>query len=166
LVVTCPDDVTGLTCGDTLPDAETSLQGSSNCGDSVEFTVISVVDFCTGNNLAVTRTYTVMDDCGNEIECVQTFNFEADTEGPEVTCPDDVTGLTCGDTCIDNCSPAVEYLVSSVVDSELPTSFCAGDNLVVTRTYTVSDECRNQIQCVQTFTFEADTDGPQIDLYV
>ncbi len=178
LVVTCPDDVTGLTCGDTLPDAETSLPGSSNCSASVEFTVISVVDsefptsFCTGNNLAVTRTYTVMDDCDNEIQCVQTFTFEADTEGPEVICPDDVTGLTCGDTLpdaettlsgIDNCSPAVEYLVSSVVDSDLPTSFCAGDNLVVTRTYTVSDECRNQIQCVQTFTFEADTDGPQID---
>jgi len=176
--ITCPDDVTGLSCGDELPPAEIMFSGTDNCSSATEFMVISVEDsdsptnFCENSNLTRTRTYTVADDCGNETQCVQTFTFEADTEGPQIDCPVDITGLSCGDELppaettlsgTDNCGSVIEFTVTVVNDSDLPTSFCEDTNLSITRTYTVADDCGNETQCTQTFTFEQDTEGPQID---
>jgi len=94
-----------LTCGDALPDPEISFSGIDNCGSGseTEFMVSNVVDsdlptsFCAGDNLVVTRTYTVVDDCGNETQCVQNFTYDADASTPQIDCPADVTGLTCGE---------------------------------------------------------------------
>gem|GEM_PF-2454174 len=176
-VITCPDDVTGLICGDALPAPEATLGGTDNCDEATTFTVISTIDdplpttFCDGNNLVVTRTYTVADACGNEATCVQSFTFDPDTEPPVITCPDDVTGLICGDALpapeatlggTDNCDEATTFAVISTIDDTLPTTFCDGDNLVFTRTYTVADACGNETTCVQSFTFESDLEAPEL----
>jgi len=176
--IQCPADITGLTCEDDLPAPETTLPGTDNCDPATEFTVTNVVDsdlptnFCAGDDLTATRTYTVEDNCGNETQCVQTFTFVPDTEAPEIIqCPADVTGLVCGNILPvavavlggrDNCDSRNAYPVISVVDEPLPTSFCAGDDLTVTRTYTIADICGNQASCVQTFTFLPNSTPPVV----
>jgi len=103
-----------------------------------------------------------------------------DTEPPVVTCPPDVTGLTCvtdfvgefpgaadidafialGGTATDNCIPPLTISFADDVDPATFT-FCAADGpFVVTRTYTVMDECMNMSTCDQTFTFDPDTEPP------
>ncbi len=169
-MVNCPADVTGLPCDANLPAPETVLFGTDNCDSSTEFVVINVEDsgsipdvFCAGDSeLIITRTYTVADECGNESQCEQRFVFVSDSEPPQIQCPANVTGLACGQFLpiaetmlagVDNCDPATMFAVRDVQDGQLPTSFCPGDDLSVTRTYTVADACGNETSCVQTFTF-------------
>ena len=173
-VLVCPDDVADLTCNDTLP-ALLEAMATDNCVADTDITItftdditVADINFCAGG--VITRTYTAEDPCGNIAEtCVQTFTFVADTEAPVVTCPVDDATLVCGDVLppaetmlagIDNCDAATMFAVTSVVDDPLPTTFCTGDSLVVTRTYTVEDACGNEGTCVQMFTFVADTEAP------
>ncbi|MEM7572329.1 MAG: malectin domain-containing carbohydrate-binding protein [Bacteroidota bacterium] len=118
----------------------------------------------------VYRTWTVRDACGNEDECLQTIYYE-DRTPPVVQCPPTVTGLVCGDDYptpldfllgTDNCDPATTFMVVQVDDEPLPDSFCAGDDLTFTRTYTVKDACGVEASCTQTFTFLPDTENPAI----
>jgi len=190
-VVTCPANVAGLTCGDPVPTAATTqmefeaLGGAITEGCGVN-TVASSDDvdpstfsFCAVDGpFVVTRTYTITDDCGNTGTCEQTFTYDADTQAPVITCPPNVTGLTCtddlpagfttpndfiagGGTIDENCS----ITTVSFTDDADPSmfDFCVGGDLDITRTYTVTDECGNTATCEQVFSFEPDTEAPMVD---
>lgn len=80
-VTSCPPDAT-LTCGDDLPVALSSVEGSDNCSPGSSFDVIAVSDenwpddFCLTSNETVEREYTAIDDCDNTSTCIQTLTFE------------------------------------------------------------------------------------------
>ncbi|MCF8239682.1 MAG: hypothetical protein K9I85_16075 [Saprospiraceae bacterium] len=108
-----------------------------------------------------------------------------DNEPPVVSCPPDQSNIPCSDwpgslaawtanhpapvngvdfenqggTVTDNCSADVDISVS-VVDSDNGGSVCSGPVLVVSRTYTLTDESGNQSVCTQTFTFNQDQGPP------
>ncbi len=194
-VITCPGDVTGLDCNSTLPVGATDETSFVAAGGTIMedcgVTSVTFVDdldpanfsFCTADGpFVVTRTYTVTDGCGNTDTCVQTFTFDADTTPPVITCPDNVSGLTCGTalpagatneasfmaaggTISENCAGIVSV---SFVDDGTPASIdnCMMGVSVITRTYTVTDACGNASTCDQTFTYVEDTEAPMVDCSV
>ena len=103
-IVICPADVTGLTCDmSPLPTAFTiddfvAIGGTvgDNCSNISElsFSVVNdpidqtELNFCPGSSEAdrtLTRTYTVIDACGNSSSCEQLFIYEVSTVGPIIT---------------------------------------------------------------------------------
>ncbi|WP_243643592.1 HYR-like domain-containing protein [Tenacibaculum sp. M341] len=121
---------------------------------------------CNGDPYIVTRTYTVMDDCGNDTDLVQTITVE-DTTAPTGTAPGNITGLQCisdvpaSDINLitdeaDNCGGAVTV---TVADTNNGGSGCNGDPYIVTRTYTLEDCGGLTTDLVQTITVE-DTTAP------
>ena len=111
--------------------------------------------------LIITREYTVTDDCGNQILLTQTITVD-DTVDPLGTGPADASYQCIGDVpaqsiadvtgVSDNCT------VSPVVamNAEVQAGTCP---MVITREYTVTDDCGNQILLTQTITVD-DTIDP------
>jgi hypothetical protein len=134
--------------------------------------------------MQVTRTWTITDDCGNALECIQVFRY-TDTTAPTAICPLSPEGYleypmslsqtpvepnTPQDASIDpsitgepanvqdNCAaPSVEY--QDVFEF---LGACQVPMARVTRTWTISDDCNNAIECVQIFEF-VDTTPPMVD---
>ncbi len=103
-------------------------------------------------NNVITRTWTAVDQCGNQAQCVQIITVN-DTTPPQITCPLDLT-VQClnnvppdfaGGTVTDNCDP--NPVVTHVSDQTVGT--CPA---VTTRTYRAVDACGNASTCVQTIT--------------
>jgi uncharacterized repeat protein (TIGR01451 family) len=149
--ITCPADVT-VECGAnacTSPDCTGVATGNDNCGTVAITFSDSSVGGC-GNTETITRTWTATDDCGNTASCQQTINV-VDTTDPVITCPADVTG-DCNDptdpgdtgvaTATDNCGTA------TITFSDATSSGC-GNNVVITRTWTATDQCGNSSSCDQ-----------------
>jgi len=164
--IDCPDDDATLTCGQSLPIAETILSGTDNCDDATVFNVTNVadenlpLDYCISTNRNVLRTYTVSDDCGNTSTCIQTFSFLPDTQGPAIDCPDDDATLICGQSLpieetmlsgTDNCDNVTTFSVVDILDESLILDCCVSTDDTIERTYTVSDDCGNTSTCIQTF---------------
>ncbi|WP_040278635.1 gliding motility-associated C-terminal domain-containing protein, partial [Psychroserpens damuponensis] len=110
----------------------------------------------------ISRTWTLTDDCDNTTTLVQTITLE-DTTAPTFTVPADVT-LEC-DTDItdvtltgdvtdeaDNCTTEPQ---TSFVDTMVEGS-CA-NTYVITRVWTVTDDCENATALVQTITIQDST---------
>ncbi|MBO6683296.1 MAG: gliding motility-associated C-terminal domain-containing protein, partial [Psychroserpens sp.] len=127
-----------------------------------------VADGACANESVITRTWTLVDECGNTTTQVQTITIE-DTTAPTFTVPADITiecdqdpadlSLT-GDVTdeADNCSTGLDATFSdSVADGA-----CANES-VITRTWTLTDDCGNTTTQVQTITIE-DTTAPVIDI--
>jgi gliding motility-associated-like protein len=108
----------------------------------------------------ITRTYSVTDDCGNQILVTQTITVD-DTTNPTASNPVSVTVECIGDvpapnTSVvideaDNCSVPVVAFVSDVSNG----GSCPE---IITRTYSVTDACANQILVTQTITVSDITD--------
>ena len=144
LVVECISDV---------PAADIALVTgvSDNC--TAAPVVAFVSDASDGNTCAevITRTYSITDECGNVTLVTQTITID-DTTDPTASNPNDLTvpggpvpapDVTVVTDEADNCTvnPVVEW-VSDVSDN----GACPE---TITRTYSVTDDCGNQITVTQ-----------------
>jgi hypothetical protein len=152
--VQCASDV-------PAPDVSVVTDEADNC--STDPVVVHVSDVSDGNSCpeTITRTYSVTDDCGNSINVVQTITIDDDTDPTadplpaiDVQCAADVPAVDINDVqnAADNCTanPVVAH-VSDVSDG----NSCPE---TITRTYSVTDDCGNSINVVQTITIDDDTD--------
>jgi gliding motility-associated-like protein len=140
---------------------------ADNCSANLEvtFTDTTTNGSCS-NEFITTRVWTVTDDCGNASALVQTITIQ-DTTAPTFTVPADVT-LECdvditdisltGDVTdeTDNCSTDLQATFSDTVASgDCP------NNSIITRTWTLVDECSNIVEAIQTITV-TDTTAPTL----
>ncbi len=160
----------------TVTEAQLVAEGCSvteDCNLSLlRYRDIVSTEACA-QEIRVRRLWWARDACLNTaITCSQYFDIE-DTTNPMITCPTDIEGLTCnvdeapvpaanitaylaldGASGSDNCSANADLMLSSV-DNPDPASddFCTGTNTIITRSYTISDECGNMASCEQIITF-------------
>jgi hypothetical protein len=156
-------DPLSVQCNDDIPDPDISVvtDAADNC--TANPVVAHVSDVSDGNSCpeVITRTYSVTDDCGNSINVVQTITIDDDTDPTadplpviDVQCAADIPAVDITDVqnAADNCTanPVVAH-VSDISD---------GNNCpeVITRTYSVTDDCGNSINVVQTISIDDDTD--------
>ncbi len=162
-----------LECAADLPTAETTIAGfltlpgaaaADNCTATANLTVtsndvVSTSGSCSG---VITRTYTIEDECGNAFSVDHVLTV-TDNEDPTasnplpilVECTADVPApdITVVTDEADNCTAApVVAFVSDVSDGNT----CPE---VIIRTYSVTDDCGNSIQVMQTITID-DTTAP------
>ena len=159
VTIECDQDPTDLTLtGDVTDEAD-------NCSTGLEATYSdSVAAGSCANESVITRTWTLVDDCGNTTEQTQTINV-VDTTAPTFTVPADVT-IECdqdptdltltGDVTdeADNCSTGLEATYSDSVAA----GSCANES-VITRTWTLVDDCGNTTEQTQTINV-VDTTAP------
>ena len=155
---TVPADITIDAATDCSYDASVDITGdvaneADNCDTSVEATFTDVVadGSCEGAKI-ITRTWTLMDDCGNAAAAQDQIITVQDVMAPTFTVPADITidaaadcsydasvGVT-GDVSdeSDNCDTSLE---ATFTDVEADGS-CEGAK-VITRTWTLIDDCGN-----------------------
>ena len=117
---------------------------TDNCGQvTVTFTDREAPGDCPQERI-ITRTFTAVDECGNEDTATQTITIQ-DTQAPVFTnVPDNIT-LECDQTlptdnatATDNCG----QVTVTFTDREAPGD-CPQER-VITRTFTAVDECGNE----------------------
>lgn len=149
---------------DAVPTAPT-LTAIDDCDGVVDVGFDEVrTDGDCPNNYTLTRTWTAVDECGNDVEHVQVLTVQ-DTKAPEFVgdLPEDAT-VECDAvpaaptlTATDNCADAV------VVDfDEVRTDGTCADSYTLTRTWTATDDCGNTAVHVQTLNVE-DNQPPVFD---
>jgi len=156
----CPTSLTNLTCFENPPAAATTFaefiaQGGSvsdNCTDVDDLIFVSSIgnngnSFCdTDGAFVITRTYTIIDACGNGATCEQTFTYLESTVGPVIT------GVlpTCYKNCIESANPDpnnLEYTTDCSFGATVTVSDPVEDGSTncpetsYTYTYTVTDDC-------------------------
>ena len=156
------------------------LEGCSSdiCGDvevTSNFDYDQLLDPACGFTGSLTVTYTITDDCGNDLTKQATFTIE-DTTDPEVTCdPDDRTVECDGEA--GNAALAAAWNTANIAKLEACSSDICGDVEVtsdfnfnqqydpacgftgsLTVTYTITDDCGNDVTKQATFTIEDTTD--------
>ncbi|MDW5289383.1 gliding motility-associated C-terminal domain-containing protein [Formosa sp. PL04] len=135
-------------------------------GTATGFSAITYMDVVLGTcPTVVTRTFTATNDCNNATTATQTITIQ-DTEAPITpTAPADVT-IECSDdlppmvdlSATDNCSLNPTITVTGV-DTTNNTDPC---NVIVTRTWTFTDDCGNSSEVSQIITI-VDTTDPVLD---
>jgi hypothetical protein len=155
LVVNVPADVSIL-CGMPLPEDEPIA--TDNCG---AVTVSYSEEELDGEGCGqVIRTWVYSDDCLNETEVQQVVTL-VDAIAPELSAlPEDIIG-NCGDlaavpsvVATDNCDVDVEV----IFEEEIADGECG---VIITRTWTATDQCGNTTEHVQTLDLQ-DNQPPQI----
>ncbi|WP_317174321.1 HYR-like domain-containing protein [Aegicerativicinus sediminis] len=155
--IECNQDYTDLAITGDVTDE------SDNCSTNLDATYTdAVAEGDCPNSMAITRTWTLTDDCGNITEKVQSITV-TDSTAPTFTVPESVT-LECGDDYADlsltgdvtdendNCSTDLDAnYTDSIAEGDCPNS------VVVSRTWTLVDECGNTTSAVQTITIEDKT---------
>ncbi len=172
---TRPADITIYTDANCSYDASLAKTGdvtneADNCSSGIEATYSDVVTAgsCQGTHV-ITRTWSLVDNCGNAAATqVQTITVK-DNTAPTFTRPADITIYTdascsydaslakTGDATneADNCSTGIEATYSDVVTA----GSCQGTH-VITRTWSLVDKCGNAAATqVQTITV-ADNTAP------
>jgi large repetitive protein len=159
-----PGDVT-VEC-DAIPEVPAVVTASDNCDTDVQivFTEVRTDGVCP-DTYTLTRTWTATDNCGNSITHVQVISVE-DTTAPvwDQVMPADIT-VECDGvpevpavvTASDNCDTDVQ-----IVFTEVRTDGVCPDTYTLTRTWTATDNCGNQIVYTQVITVE-DTTAPVWD---
>ena len=120
---------------------------------------------CIGSSI-ITRTWSLTDECGNNTTAAQIITLE-DTTAPTFTVPFDIV-LECaldpndlnitGDVMdeADDCDTSLgEATFTDVLQDNTP---CNGAS-IITRTWSLTDDCGNNTTAVQTITLQ-DTDAP------
>nr|MBN2276419.1 T9SS type A sorting domain-containing protein [candidate division Zixibacteria bacterium] len=150
-VISCPGNIT-IECDESTDPANTgSATATDNCDSSP---VITYADSETAGSCpqekTITRTWTATDENNNSSQCQQIITV-SDNTSPTISCPDDyiiecygssdpsITGYA---TAADNCDTAPTVTYSDAV---------VGD--IITRTWTATDACGNNSQCIQHITF-------------
>ncbi len=161
-------DVEGCTIADAPAAVNTvlalealtgDLDVSDNCSADADMTVSSSDAVAGTCPIVITRTYTVTDECGNTVDIDHIIRID-DNTNPTFTgsiTDTDVEGCTIADApaavntvlalealtgdldVSDNCSADADMTVSS---SDAVAGTCP---IVITRTYTVTDECGNTV---------------------
>ncbi len=146
-----PIDMT-VECGN-VPDAP-MITATDNCDTDVE--IMFDEDIQNGicaEDITIVRTWTATDNCGNTISASQTIT-SSDTEAPVlIGVPVDMT-VECGAimeapevTAIDNCASNI------MVDfSETEVNGDCAEDVVVTRIWTATDNCGNEVSAIQVIT--------------
>jgi hypothetical protein len=152
-VISCPPNIT-LECGDDTSPANTGTANATDVCDptpAVTFSDSSVPG--CGNTEVITRTWTATDASTNSSNCTQIITV-LDTVDPTIGCPANIT-LECGD----DTSPAntgtatgTDLCGTVTVSFADSTSSGCGNTEVITRTWTVTDECSNSTTCSQVIT--------------
>jgi hypothetical protein len=149
-VITCPVVISPIECG-TIPSFGFAIALDA-CDPTVAFTFVtdSIPGTCS-QSYTLTRTWTATDECGNSSTCSVSIVIQ-DTTSPVISCPADVTAVcnvstdpatTGSATAIDICdaAPIITYV------DNLEQGFCP---MILTRTWTATDDCGNTATCVQT----------------
>ena len=155
----CPPDVT-IECNDST---EPSNTGEATALDNCD-TSVSVTYFDTPVGNTIEREWSTTDICNNTTNCTQIITI-LDTQPPAITCPPDLT-LTCVDStdpgftgvanAFDNCDPIVSISYTDAIS----TGTC-GQNQLITRTWTATDDDGNIADCDQVLDIQ-DTIPPVI----
>jgi hypothetical protein len=154
---TLPLDIT-VEC-DEIPNAEVLTADDSCSNVAVSFDETRTDGSCA-NEYTLTRQWFAIDECGNEASHKQTITVQ-DTTAPTFTVPADIeifTDADCnydasvavtGDVTdeADNCSTGLDATFSDAVAD----GACEG-TYVITRTWTLTDECGNETSHDQTIT--------------
>ncbi|SDB41804.1 gliding motility-associated C-terminal domain-containing protein [Flavobacteriaceae bacterium MAR_2010_188] len=162
ITLSCEQDNTDL----SLTGNASAATDSCSEDVAVDFTDAITPGSCAGN-YTIVRTFVAVDDCGNETKKTQTINVQ-DIIAPSfdapssitIECDQDATDLTLTGNVsnkADNCSTTI----SSSYSDSTEAGDCPGES-VITRTFTVTDECGNASTAVQTITLQ-DSKGPSID---
>ncbi|WP_439332797.1 HYR-like domain-containing protein, partial [Tenacibaculum ovolyticum] len=163
---TVPADVTIYTDANCAYDSAVLVTGdvtdeTDNCDNTLNATSsdVTTTGSCEGEQI-ITRTWTLTDDCGNTTTKDQTITVK-DNIKPEFTVPADITIYTdancaydsavliTGDVTdeTDNCDNTLNATSSDVTT----TGSCEGEQ-IITRTWTLTDDCGNTTTKDQTIT--------------
>ncbi|WP_296385843.1 gliding motility-associated C-terminal domain-containing protein, partial [Winogradskyella sp.] len=163
LTIECDVDATDLTITGNVTDE------TDNCSTGLEATFLdTTVEGSCRDSYTIQRTWTLEDDCDNTTTLVQTITIQ-DTTAPTFTIPADIT-VECdvdvtnlaitGDVTdeADNCDSGIE---ATFTDSETAGS-CANES-IITRTWSLTDDCDNTTVLIQTITIQ-DSTPPTFDV--
>ena len=147
---------------DNVPEMEI-LTATDNCGEaSVTMSQDSTARDCP-NEWIITRNWTAADECGNTVSHTQVITTQ-DFTAPEFNeaLPADIT-VECDAvpdadtlTASDNCGDATVLYEVDTTEGECPTI------MMITRTWTASDQCGNTNIHTQTITVQ-DTKAPEFN---
>ena len=161
MVDAAPNDTT-VVCGQV--PAAAVLTATDNCDTPiVDYQFTEVPGACAGES-TITRTWRATDACGNEVIQTQVITVIDPIAPLFASFPNDTT-VTCStlpDTAIvvanDACDPNP---ITVAVRDSLTAGSCAG-NYTISRIYTASDACGNEVRQIQTITV-ADNEAPVVD---
>ncbi len=161
LTITCPPNKT-IECNQSTEPWNTgtaSFTANVDCGPVTLTHSDAVTPGACPAARTITRTWTATPSSGTPVSCVQTITV-VDTQGPSFPagCNRNVTyqcvaevpppGLG-GIGPIDNCDPSVTLTSARTSNGG---AGCVGNPLIITDTYTATDDCGNSSQCVRTYT--------------
>jgi hypothetical protein len=162
-VILCPTDKT-ISCEQTpLPTLTGTAVAEDNCQTNTLTPTYTDMNTGAGCEIAIIRTWTINDGCGNISSCQQTIQFD-DFLPPNMVCPPDVT-ISCETpadqintgiaTASDNCQTNLVIGYSDIV---------AGNNCnkIITRFWNTNDGCGNPGFCYQVIT-QIDITAPTIN---
>ncbi|SIO57977.1 hypothetical protein, partial [Chitinophaga niabensis] len=152
--------------------AQAVITATDNCSATGNITItrneVRTNGTCA-NSYTLTRTWTAVDECGNDTTITQVVHVQ-DTTAPVVTtvipaartvdC--DAVPVQEDITATDNCS-AVPNI--SVVKNEVRTNGACANTYTLTRTWVVSDECGNDTTITQVLTVQ-DTTAPVVTVVI
>lgn len=161
LVGTLPPSIT-IECDQAVPTAPI-ITATDNCDTQVPviFTQSTAPGTCPQSSV-ITRSWSASDDCGNAVSYSYTITIR-DTKAPVLigTLPPNIT-IECDQpvppaptlTATDNCDPVVPVIFTqNTVVGNCP------QNVIITRTYTATDDCGNKTTYSYTITVK-DTKPP------
>ncbi len=158
-VLTCPDVVSPISCGETPSFGIATAVDACDVMVEITFSDITTPGICD-LEYSVTRTWTATDDCGNATSCSRTIDVGGDI-GLIILCPPAMT-VPCAEQVpvIDinlvqtsgNCGSLIVTHLSDLISNET----CL-NNFTLTRTYQAIDECGNSASCSQIITVLDDT---------
>ena len=156
LTVTCPADVT-VACPEDIIDEDPIVETECMLGFTVSFMDdLNPSDFCPNmaSTSVITRTFTVVDDCGNIETCMQTISIIGTPL--TVTCPDDITIDCIDDFVFGTAVPTPTCMIGDFDQTaEGPTLVSGMENCsgsIYRVVYTVTDGCSQEASCEQTVT--------------
>jgi len=140
--------------------AQAVLTATDNCQDvSVSFSESREDGDCVAN-YTLTRTWSVVDDCGNASSHTQTLTVQ-DTTAPELTIPADYTA-ECDDDHPMEAATATDNCGGVMIEEDMSVAYTCPHSYVITREFTATDECGNSTTATQTITIQ-DTTAPEIE---
>ncbi|WP_235293610.1 T9SS type A sorting domain-containing protein [Portibacter lacus] len=133
---------------------------SDNCGvGEATFADVANLAGCNGTG-TITRTWTLVDACGNMNVQEQIITIQDTTKPVIITCNPSIT-ISCDDdpnpastgmpTASDNCTLPEDLAITFMDSSEGGT--CSGDDPII-RIWTISDACGNSIECTQSIVIQ------------
>ena len=159
---TSPADVTVQCSASTEPSATGTAVASDNCDDDVTVSYADTTVAGTGNNSVITRVWTATDDNSNSATYTQTITVVDTTAPTFTTSPADVTVQCDASTAPSATGTAV---ASDNCDDDVTVSYAdttvagTGNNSVITRVWTATDDNSNSATYTQTITV-VDTTAP------